>query len=154
MREIEKYLVNNHIAKLTLQDQMLKKVCSPEAFYQFYLEVFERFHDAKLTFEHCQKTLKETVGVIVFIDFENFNDLVLSKIKPISENSRKVLESQRNFLMLHFKEKGFKTWESFSPLILHYYPAIGTSRLKGFYNGTSLNKEVIQLVDFVRQIIG
>lgn len=153
MSLIEKNIAQKLIFKLEIENDLMKFLLDAKSFYELYLEVLEKIKIPKTTFEYCQSLSISSIKICYYDSFEDFEERFLSKVNPGANESKNVLLAQKNFLLLHFKEIGFTTWESFSPLVLHYYPVIGALRLKAFYNGTSLDKEVIRLVDCVRQII-
>jgi hypothetical protein len=153
MENLESYIQHQTIVKLEIENEIMKRIMNSNGFYQLYLEVLERINVPKIAFHFCEDLSRHAIGRCYYPSFEDFEKTFLSKINVTTSQSRKAFLAQRNFLLIHFKEKGFGTWESFSPLVLHYYPIVGITRLKAFYNGSSLDKEVIKYVDFVRQII-
>jgi hypothetical protein len=149
MNGIYKKYLHEAMGWMFFRNELMKKLSLKSGFYEFYSDILSLNNDSTMAFQEANKIYKDLFGSFRFESYADF-------YKSYSvENTKNCIEAiQRNFLLLHFKEKGFGTWESFSPLVLHYYPIVGVTRLKAFYNGTSLDKEVIKFVDFVRQIIG
>lgn len=133
------------IAYLTEKDEMIKLFLG-SGFVRLYSELVEKGQNPKKAFDFCNNQYAVFCGNPKYKTFEAFLSANFS-----SKDSDK---KHRDYLLSYFKENGFDSWESFSPLILCYYPQVTAEKLLLFYEGKQLDKEVLKHVDFVRQIIG
>ena len=53
-----------------------------------------------------------------------------------------------------FKNKGFDTWQSFCPLVLHYFSEVTKAGLLAFYEDRLYTAATLKKVEYVKQIIG
>lgn len=130
---------------LTKKVEMIKCFLG-NGFVLLYSELVEKGQNPKKAFDFCNNQYAVFCGNPKYKTFEAFLSANFS-----SKDSDK---KHRDYLLSYFKENGFDSWESFSPLILCYYPQVTAEKLLLFYEGKQLDKEVLKHVDFVRQIIG
>lgn len=135
-----------YVRYLELKNKLMRSL-KTSGFLTLYKEMSAKIGDPKKAFDYCNSEFNLLVGEPRYPSFQEFIETNF----PNPSESDKI---QRDYLLILFKEKGFSTWESFSPLVLHYYPQVTASRLRDFYDGKIIDKEVIRYVDFVRQIIG
>jgi len=126
-------------------------------FYEFYFENLKYYPDRKSTFDFCNAFFKNQYGFYRYRNWDAFfgmsnNGSEIAAFVPVREKT--LGEKQRDYLLTYFKNKGFDSWVSFKPLILCHFPEVDPAVLLLFYNGKSLDKEVLKYVDFTRQIIG
>jgi hypothetical protein len=76
------------------------------------------------------------------------------RVVKIEINEITIDSEFRKFLLLWFRYKGFKTLDSFSSLVLHFYPEITFGDLKQFWDGIKIDLKVLRSVEYTRQIIG
>lgn len=153
---------NGKIVNPEHQFIMVDDIQSAYGFFKFYFENLKMYPDKATCFAYCNEYFYLKYG---YYRYNNYNEFAGGSVKVSSQLSAALLSEVnssikasdvklREFLMILFKEKGFDSWVSFRPLVLHYYPQIHPDKLKSFYNGSECDKEVLKLVDFVRQIIG
>lgn len=124
----------------------LMKLFSEDGFEIYYSELVKSGNDSVLAYGLCDHHFKLFFGFSKYGSYE-----VFVKRNFANKDSDKKL---RAYLMSYFKEKGFDSWASFSPLIMCYFPQVTAEKLHLFYIGKQLDKEVLKYVDYVRQIIG
>lgn len=120
-------------------------------FFKFYFENLHRYPDKETCFDFCNAFFKQQYGYSRYPGYQVFRGGVDVPEKKVYLSTE---EKLRAYLMAYFKEKGFDSWASFSPLIMCYFPQVTAEKLHLFYIGKQLDKEVLKYVDYVRQIIG
>lgn len=135
-----------HLSFLKVKNKWMSYLAG-SGFLKLYIQKYEASRNPEGSFEYCNNQYMLVFGQLRYDDYEHF----------LKANFLKTSDSdimQRDYLLSFFKEVGFDSWESFSPLILHYYPQITVEKLYLFYQCRFLDKNTLKLVDFVRQIIG
>jgi len=141
---LEYYRLSNfHLSKMIeLQALFLPS----HGFLNLYNDEVAAGKNAQEVFNELNELFKVLFGCYRYDSYMDF-------VRKTQQGSE-VNKLERVFLMEWFKSCGFATWESFSPLVLHYYPEVTSKGLRDFYDGKLYTPDVLKKVDFVRQIIG
>jgi len=141
---LEYYAAENEL--MVIKTKLMKLLACEKGFLNLYNEDVLRTNNALASFSFLNQIFKMLFG---YYAYENYMDFVKK-----TQQGSEVNKLERIFLMEWFKSCGFTTWESFSPLVLHYYPEVTSKGLRDFYDGKLYTPDVLKKVDFVRQIIG
>lgn len=133
------------IEKLLTENMMMRKISTIPGFVEIFNEHC-KVYGADGAFLSLNFTYKNLFGKPKFKDYADFIDK--------TQGNKNVNKLARAYLMEWFKSKGFDTWLSFYPLVLHYFPEVTKSALLDFYEDKLYTAETLKKVEYVKQIIG
>lgn len=131
---------------IEFENKLMCNISTVRGFLELFNERLLEIDNAELAFVEVNTLYKSLVGVYRFADYIDF--LKQTQLKSVVNNQ------VREHLIAWFSNKGFSTWETFSSLVLHFYPEITTVGLKAFYLNNAYAPEVLKKVEYVKQIIG
>lgn len=150
MNTIQSNFYAAELAYKTAEVELMIQFSSELGFYYMYQEsLASSGNSAENTFECVNIQYRLLFGSKRYESYADFQRFCVKRGLVASD-----VALTADFLKQWFIIKGFDTWVSFKPLMLHYYPKINEDHLLAFWEAKYFEPETVKLVDFVKQIIG
>jgi hypothetical protein len=131
---------------LNSKNQLMQLLASKNGFYTFYKSVLPSHVSETACFNYCNVNYKMLFGEFRFKSISDFQKAYLLNTSE--------LELKRNFILGWYHLKGFRSFENFYPVVLVIFPELTKDRLLKFWNKSTIDVEVLDKVECVKQIIG